>query len=269
MKDSFFFGPDAIGRHTVCPRDGEFGCAYVDTLSADDRRPANCFLSWVWSYKLSIFQSSILTWLSRLQDEGPRDVYFFVCFFCNNQYRILVEESQRGSDNLDMVFETRLKGCGRVLALLDDWKTPVYCTRIWTIYEQFMAAELEIHVEVILPPAAEESLLTTLMSGARGIEEVTVELSRSVRSKDAVASVVEDEQKVKQLIANSVGFDTVDQKVIERLVKWVAEQFHRSLGYGVQAKRRQHANDIHSRRTRSDVNRKASMPIITTQCRMQ
>merc|ERR1712125_309165 len=123
-----------------------------DTLQPDDRRPANCFLSWVWSYKLSVVQSSLSAWLLRLPDEGPRDVFFFVCFFCNNQYRILVECSQRGSDNMDVLFKTRLISCGRILALLDDWKAPVYSTRIWTIYEQFIAAQLHVPIEIVLPP---------------------------------------------------------------------------------------------------------------------
>jgi len=152
-------------------------------------------------------------------------LFFYVCFFCNNQYRIIVEESQNGSDDLDSIFEARLLSCGRLVALLDDWKKPTYCTRIWTIYEQFVAQKLEIPTELIMPPEANTSLKNEFMRGSAGIEEISMALS-NVKSKDAVATRKVDELKVKQMIETSVGFATVDTKVVACLVKCAVQQFH-------------------------------------------
>ena len=84
--------------------------------------------------------------LERFQDNlaGPR--YFFMCFFVNNQYRIIVEEMSSGSDNLENVFESNLQRIGSMVAILDTWDRPLYLSRIWTVYEQFVAST--IHIEV-------------------------------------------------------------------------------------------------------------------------
>ena len=73
---------------------------------------------------------------------GP--CYFFMCFFANNQYRILVEESSTGSENLEEVFESNLKRIGKMVAILDTWDQPTYLTRVWTVYEQFVASTIQI-----------------------------------------------------------------------------------------------------------------------------
>ena len=71
-------------------------------------------------------------------------VFFFMCFFTNNQFRIIVEESSSGSDNLESVFEGNLRRIGRMVAILDTWDRPLYLSRIWTVYEQFVASTLQI-----------------------------------------------------------------------------------------------------------------------------
>ena len=60
--------------------------------------------------------------------DGP--CYFFMCFFANNQYRILVEESNSGTDNLEEVFETNLARIGKMVAMLDTWDQPRLSTRL-------------------------------------------------------------------------------------------------------------------------------------------
>lgn len=40
-----------------------------------------------------------------------------------------------------------------MIAMLDTWERPQYCTRIWTVFEQYTAAKLRVPVKMILPPA--------------------------------------------------------------------------------------------------------------------
>ena len=82
--------------------------------------------------------------LGTFQENLVGPCYFFMCFFANNQYRILVEESSSGSDNLEEVFESNLKRIGKMVAILDTWDQPTYLTRVWTVYEQFVASTLQI-----------------------------------------------------------------------------------------------------------------------------
>ena len=85
--------------------------------------------------------------LETFQENFVGPCYFFMCFFVNNQYRILIEESSSGSDNLEEVFETNLKRIGKMVAILDTWDQPVYLTRVWTVYEQFVASTIQIEAD--------------------------------------------------------------------------------------------------------------------------
>merc|ERR1712100_1017183 len=145
-------GDDAVGKNVVCPRDHEPGCSYLDTLPPEHKGPCTHFLSWTWAYRLSTVQCALQNW-TRSTGKQPEDVYFWMCFFVNNQHRILNQNSKvrEGSDKLEDVFEANLIRIGEVVALLDTWQHPSYLTRIWCIFEQFTAIKLRIKVSMILP----------------------------------------------------------------------------------------------------------------------
>jgi len=173
-------------------------------------------MSWTWKYSLQQVRSALETFQENLV--GP--CYFFMCFFANNQYRILVEESSSGSDHLEEVFQTNLKRIGRMVAMLDTWDQPTYLTRVWTVYEQFVASTIQIEVEFIMPKKASDRMQRQIAQGPDGIDEVIKSLSQ-VDSKQARAWKMEDEIKVKSLIQDSVGFEHVDAHVTNVMIAWI------------------------------------------------
>jgi len=227
MKQPLFFGENARGRDTPCPRDGLPGCALVDTLPPRYRQKCTHFLSWTWSYSLDTVVGGLSNWARMEFSQRPddlRQVFLFMCFFCNNQYRLLVDGNP-GSGDLEHTFEQRLDSCrpGGVVALLDDWNDSQYLKRIWTIFEQYTAAKVDVPVQMVLPVEGARSLMEEFETGKEGILRVKTSFSK-VHSENAVASVPEDERKVKMLIRESIGFETVDKKVRERLQEWVAKE---------------------------------------------
>ena len=145
MKTGFWLSEDPIGANIICPRDGRPGCALVDWIAPDDRREQTHFLSWTWKYTLAEVASALKMFQQSMEDPHTASgVFFFMCFFTNNQFRIIVEESSSGSDNLETVFEGNLRRIGRMVAVLDTWDRPLYLSRIWTVYEQFVASTLQI-----------------------------------------------------------------------------------------------------------------------------
>ena len=52
-------------------------------------------MSWCWAYYLQSVVSAVEGWLHK-SGEDPHDVFLWMCFFCNNQYRIKEEVPQRG-----------------------------------------------------------------------------------------------------------------------------------------------------------------------------
>lgn len=134
------------------------GCSLVDTRPAQQRKEATHFLSWVWRYSLSTVCSSTERWV-RTYKLDPKEVFFFVCFFCNNQHRLLVERTANGSDNLEEVFEARLLRIKKVVALLDTWDSPMYTTRVWCIFEQYEVCRLGIDMHFAMQPEPAASLI--------------------------------------------------------------------------------------------------------------
>ena len=125
MKSAFWLCDDPIGHDIRCPRDGRMGCALVDWIPRLDRREQSHFLSWTWQYSLSDLQSA-LTSFGGSEAHAQCDIFFYVCFFVNNQFRIILESSQAGSEDLETVFESNLKRVGQVVAVLDTWDRPRY-----------------------------------------------------------------------------------------------------------------------------------------------
>merc|ERR1712050_299406 len=78
---------------------------------------------------------------------------------------------------------------------------------------------------------ARDSLWRQLCRGADGIDRIRSCLS-DVDSKSAVAWSKHDEQRVKELILKTTGFDAVDETVREFLITWLLRQFRELVAHG-------------------------------------
>lgn len=218
LKTAFWLSEQPIGRDIICPRDGKAGCALVDWIPREHRRQQTHFMSWTWKYTLQQVQSALQMFGDGLV--GP--CYFYVCFFANNQFRIIVEQTAAGSDNLESVFKDNLKRIGKMVAILDTWERPVYLTRIWTVFEQFVASTIEIEVQFVMPKATAKQLQGEIALGSEGIDRVIDALSQ-VDSARAEAWKLEDEVKVKSMIQDTVGFRHVDAHVTDVMTTWIGK----------------------------------------------
>ena len=225
-KDAFWLTAPAIGCDILCPRDGRLGCALVDWILWEYRREQTHFLSWTWKYTLSEVKSALQVY-SSTSATAAQDVFFFMCFFTNNQFRIIVEETAVGSADLEGVFQTNLRRIGQMVAILDTWDQPVYLSRVWTVYEQFVASTLEIPVTFAMPESSITSLRLQLSLGSAGIERITKSIS-CVDSERAEAWKEEDEKKVKSLIQQTVGFQHVNSHVAEVMSRWIGDVMQKS-----------------------------------------
>jgi len=67
---------------------------------------------------------------------------------------------------------------GSVIAMLDTWDSPVYLTRVWCIFEQFKARQLNIPIDMILPEAQVASISAELMKGMEGFQMIKSSLTK-------------------------------------------------------------------------------------------
>ena len=87
---------------------------------------------------------------------------------------------------------------------------------------QYKAAQLEIPLYLVLPPAAIESLASRVASGELA---VVVDRLLKVDVENAKASSPDDEEKVKALIADTVGFEAVNAAVVHCMKKMFVDSF--------------------------------------------
>ena len=141
LKDAFFLSADpiGIGSDKICPRDGKLGCALVDVLDRCHRRACTHFLSWTWGYSLNLVRSSMRAWIDQRKID-PNNIFLYMCFFVNNQYRILLDQNGAGSRNSSLkdVFGEHLQRVGHMVALFDHWDQPAYLSRIWTMLDSIL-----------------------------------------------------------------------------------------------------------------------------------
>eukprot|EP00439_Symbiodinium_sp_Y106_P030979 s8408_g3.t1 len=120
------YGPTALGSGSVCPRDGRPGCALVDVVPSG---PATHFLTLasceICEREATPIRAS-LCWNDTGNEVNSDQTFVWICFFCNNQERILNEKSKEGSDDLETTFQSRLRSIGHVLVLFDNWSKPFY-----------------------------------------------------------------------------------------------------------------------------------------------
>ncbi|CAL1150599.1 unnamed protein product, partial [Cladocopium goreaui] len=217
LKEAFWLCKDKVGQDLYCPRDGKLGRALVDLLPPKHRQRQNYFMSWTWQYSVGQVRNALQMWKAPMAAEN---VFFYMCFFVNNQFRLIVDGTPAGSDNLEEVFEENLRRCGQMVAILDGWHQPRYLRRVWTIYEQYVACSLKIDVAFVMPHEASASLSQRISLGDKGIAEVTRSLCE-VNVANAEAYDPRDEKKVKDTIQESVGFQEVNRHVKSAMVQWI------------------------------------------------
>ena len=137
--------------------------------------------------------------------------------YAGQQFRLI-----SNADGLEAVFEKQLKSVKYMIGMLDTWERSQYCTRLWTVFEQYTAAKLGVKVQMILPPAQMNSFKAAMQRG--NANAVTQNLTQ-IDVEHARASVREDEVKLRALIQHHSSFDEVNKTVGDSMVKWCDKAF--------------------------------------------
>lgn len=68
-------------------------------------------------------------------------IYLWWCVFVNNQFRMLEAGIVEEPGDLFDVFGQQLEGIGKMLMCLDNVRNGLYTSRIWCIFEVFVACQ--------------------------------------------------------------------------------------------------------------------------------
>mmetsp|Transcript_8858 Transcript_8858/g.21158 ORF Transcript_8858/g.21158 Transcript_8858/m.21158 type:complete len:659 (-) Transcript_8858:209-2185(-) len=223
LCDVIAIGENGKGFGKTCPRDGRANCSIVDALELHQRGKATHFVSWCWRYVLDDVVDAIAVWLgSANQQANSPKVSLWMCFFCNNQYRMIEDSTIAGSDQLDKVFERHLDAAGHMLVILDSFLEPHYFTRAWCLFETYVCIHRNIPRSLLLP--GQQFREFGEMMGSAGATRV-LDKVHQIDVRRAEATVKKDEDKIKRTILNSIGFSKVNRVVRRELGKWMVTAF--------------------------------------------
>lgn len=137
----------------TCMTDLKSGCSVIDTLAhakSPDVGMSTAYVSWVWKYPIDTLFSALQKYVID-ENLNPSTTFFWICFFQNNQHRIIAENKLQTADTLGEVFATQLMSIGRMVIVIDDWKVPQYCSRVWTLFEAYQGLKNGIPMTAVFP----------------------------------------------------------------------------------------------------------------------
>jgi hypothetical protein len=129
----------------------------------------------------------------------PKSTYVWLCCLCINQHRV-VEQAAKEKSGMPVLaqvdffseFGARVTAIGHVLSRMSPCYNPIYLSRIWCVYELYMAQKNECKVSIVMPPAQAEKLERDLLGEeGKGISALHDVLGHT-RIQDAKASVESD-----------------------------------------------------------------------------
>lgn len=201
----------------------------VKKMNSGKRRAgrANRFLSWAWRYKKNMVLQALRIHVHRT-GLNPEEIYLWWCWFCNNQFRILLEKESRSPEELQQVFGDTLKSVGRMWMCLDRIKDSFYTSRIWCVFELYIATTTDVPCDVIMDTESKEAghlgeIHESVDDSISGLVQAC-----SVDVAKAQASHEDDEIAIKRLIQEKSSFNTVNRTVERQLWTMVISQAARA-----------------------------------------
>lgn len=196
---------NGYGWNLVCPRDHKLHCSVVDAVHGyGHSKSADVFLSWVWRY----FLETVCTALAAWREENPGDHHVWWCYYQNNQRRL--EEESGSSEDLAETFGGRLKDVGKMLMLMDTVRSSAYASRLWCLFEVFIAAEMDIPIQACIAETGRIAFRDMIESGS---SELFSYNNLKVNSETAKATMQADEDHIKSKIRRESSFQKVDHVV--------------------------------------------------------
>ena len=210
------------GEHVTCPRDGKIGAAFVDCLVGQDNvGPANIMLSQTWGDSLKDIIEALYQKCAE-ENIDPKRAYVWMCCLCNNQHRVhqkRVAGKHVPFEEFHEIFKSNVLGIGEVWSYMSSWRDPFYLTRLWCIFEIYIANTHEgVTSKIIMPTKEKKDMIAS-------IRQDDLNLLLGVLSKtkieDASASVAQDKKDILMLIQESIGYEGLNERVNVALIESV------------------------------------------------
>ncbi|KAI8840792.1 hypothetical protein BJ741DRAFT_646925 [Chytriomyces cf. hyalinus JEL632] len=197
----------------------------IDTLSFEGRSDvvseANWFVSHAWKYQfLEVIDA--LTDFAGKKGIPAKEFIIWFDLFSNSQH----ETANRPFEWWENTFMSAIKKMGQVVMVLIPWSDPIPLTRAWCIFEIYSTVKTGSVFDVAMPSRNQVEFLVELRNNPREFYDLLAKFE----SRNAEATNPVDKDRIFQVIAETVGFNTLDKMVLgvfrdwtESLMSWFVD----------------------------------------------
>mmetsp|Transcript_71658 Transcript_71658/g.164237 ORF Transcript_71658/g.164237 Transcript_71658/m.164237 type:complete len:318 (+) Transcript_71658:189-1142(+) len=207
---------DLFGHKTM-RKGGASLCDAIGRKSPGSVGDATIFINWAWRYRVWDFVYA-LGWYCELQKLDPQKTFCCICFFNSIQH---VWFQPGGVSNAVEIFESNVRMVGTVAVVLDtlDARRSIYFSRLWTIFEVYIAIRNELQIVIAPMNVAYDETHTFLLRASSERDEVVfanhVRKLMKVDMAAASASTPQDADSIRRQVGRLGG----DQAMTDAVVK--------------------------------------------------
>lgn len=222
------------GADVMCPLSNKKGAAYVHCLRGlDNVGTSTHMLSYTWSYKIGDIIDTLVEYCTSHKLD-PTRTYFWICFLCMNQHRVVGSLSKGiavPTANFVETFRTRVGRIGNLVCMMAPWDAPENLNRIWCIFEMSTAFAIkECQVTAVMPAAEEAKFIQASTSKVNALHAL-FDACKNTKVEGAQASEPADTLYIRALLEKQRGgFEATNTRVNENLRAWGFRTVQKLLG---------------------------------------
>ncbi|KAI8834625.1 hypothetical protein BJ741DRAFT_688771 [Chytriomyces cf. hyalinus JEL632] len=203
----------------------------VDTLIIEGRSDlvseAKWFVSHAWKYQfLDVIDA--LTDFAMKKAIPKEEFIIWFDLFSNSQH----ETANKPFEWWENTFMSAIKKMGQVVMVLIPWSEPIPLTRAWCIFEIYSTVKTGSVFDVAMPSSDQAGFISALRYNPR----VFYDILAKFESRNAEATNPVDKDRIFQVIAETVGFNTLDKMVLDVFRDWAESLMSWIVDYHIEAK---------------------------------
>ncbi|GFH55967.1 hypothetical protein CTEN210_12443 [Chaetoceros tenuissimus] len=200
------------------PKTKEYELSYCDMILEQAKKDseldgvvdiATVFVSHAWKYK---FLDVLDALKDHFKDEPDKIVWFDLV--SNNQHKA----TDLPYEWWATTFKDAIKQMGHTIMIMAPWNDPIPYTRAWCIFEAYCTNSTGAKFEVAMSSKEKRSFIDECIDNP---ERTINQMLSVINAEKSKAFKVEDEERIHSVIADKVGFSSINAMVFEQLRDWV------------------------------------------------
>jgi hypothetical protein len=192
-------------------------CSFCEMLllgSSPHVGPANVFLSYSWSDPFLLVISRIV---EHYREKDFNDVFIWIDLFSYNQHKLCSYDFHW----FIITFLNFVQEINNTLLVVNKWESPlVPLTRSWVIWELYCTFRTNSNFAIAMDNSERNRMFTDMKRNAIAVDDFlpVVDSERSTTTKKV------DELCLHEAMRNSVGFETMNSIIHDRLKQWFEKE---------------------------------------------